>query len=67
MWTTAVDLDGKEYKLFNVKQYSFYDAGYLYGLLTNPRWAWFNSARNDERYVAVVKWLDEENQKSENE
>ena len=67
MWTTAVDLDGKEYELFNVKQYSFYDAGYLYGLLTNPRWAWFNSAKNDERYVAVVKWLDEENQKSENE
>ncbi len=64
-WTTAVDEDGKEYELFNVDRYSFYDPGYLHGLLTHPRWAWFDSIRNTDKYIAVVNWLDEVRVKAE--
>ena len=36
---------------------SFYNMEVIYSLLTDPRWAWFNSVRDTEKYIAAVEWV----------
>ena len=52
----AADSDGNEYKFFGYDGLPRPDNGFLYSFLTNPRWAWFNSARSDVRFTSSVKW-----------
>jgi len=52
----VIDTYGNKYKLFGrtgiISDYN----DFLYEFLTNPRWAWFNSARTDERFISAVEW-----------
>ena len=38
--------------------FSFYYMKTISDLLTNERWAWFNSIRNTEKYREVVAWVE---------
>ena len=57
-WNYAVDQNGEKHKLYGTVPLRVYgEADYTLGLLTNPRWAWFDSARNEDYYKAAVEWL----------
>lgn len=56
-WTTAVDESGEEYELFGISYLSFYSIDFLYGFLNNPRWAWFNSVRETDKYKNTIEWI----------
>lgn len=62
-WRSAIDETGKIHKLFAVFRFSYYDLHFILDLLTNPRWAWFNTVRNTEKYQAAVKWVEETKKK----
>ncbi len=55
-WTRALDENGETHELFDADCHSFYYADFLHHFLTNPAWAWFDSVRNTEKYVAFVDW-----------
>lgn len=57
-WTIAIDENGDKHDLFGIGHLSFYNAEFLYGFLTNPRWAWFNSVRDTEKYKAAIVWAE---------
>ena len=57
-WNYAVDENGNKHKLFAMVRLSFYHIETICDLLTNPRWAWFNSVRNTEKYVCAVEWAE---------
>ena len=65
-WCNAIDRNGAKHKLFNMHRLSFYNMEFIYSLLTNPKWAWFDSVRNTEKYQAAVSWVktivDEQNE-----
>ena len=48
--------DGRAYP-FYYRLYTQADPYMIEDLLTRPRWAWFDSARNDPRYIAALNWL----------
>ena len=58
-WTMAVNESGEEYELFGISHLSFYSLEFLYGFLNNPRWAWFNSVRETDKYKNAIKWIEE--------
>lgn len=58
-WENAIDENGQIHSLFRIRHFSFYDMHCIHDLLANPRWAWFNSVRNTEKYQAAVKWVEE--------
>ncbi|MBE6687143.1 MAG: helix-turn-helix transcriptional regulator [Ruminococcaceae bacterium] len=63
-WTYAMDKEGNKHKLFAVHHISFSEIEIIYSLLTNPRWAWFDSVRNTEKYkhaVDVIKEMADKN------
>lgn len=66
-WNHAIDQDGQVHKLFAIVNLSFYNAKYILDLLTNPQWAWFDTARDSHTYQEAVAWLSEvyEAQKAE--
>ena len=66
-WSSAVDENGNEHKLFGITNISFYDMEIICDLLTDPRWSWFNSVRETEKYQAAVEWVKtaEEKQRAE--
>lgn len=55
-WCFAIDEQGITHKLFAVVRLSYYHMYLINDLLTNPRWAWFNSVRNTEKYSEAVAW-----------
>lgn len=55
-WNYAIDENGNKHKLFGIVNLSFYDMTYISDLLTDPRWAWFDSVRNTPKYQAAVGW-----------
>ncbi len=55
-WHRVVTPDGESETLFEHTGLAWYDAAWLYELLTNPRWAWFNSARPDPRFIRAAEW-----------
>ena len=57
-WNYAIDRDGKKHKLFNLVNLSRYSMSYIYDLLSNPRWAWFDSIRNTEVYRDMLAWCE---------
>ncbi len=66
-WNYAIDEQGNKHKLFAMVNLSFYDMDIIGSLLTSPRWAWFNSVRDTEKYQAAVAWVKamEEKQNAE--
>lgn len=57
-WLFAMDENGEKHKLFGTVPLKLFGSpSYTLGLLTNPRWAWFNSARNEAYYKEAVQWL----------
>ena len=60
----AMDANGNIHELFGVADTSFNPED-IYILLTNPRWAWFNSVRDTEKFKEVVKWFKEAAEKQE--
>ena len=56
-WTAAIDAQGNEYELFGIESQSFSQLFVLQHLLTNPRWAWFDSVRDTPAYRAAVEWV----------
>ena len=56
-WNYAIDEEGNKHKLFACINLSFYHMYIISDLLTNERWAWFNSVRNTEKYCEVVNWV----------
>ena len=58
-WNYALDPSGKKHKLFGIVNLSFYNMWQIKNLLTNPRWAWFNSVRSTEKFQAAVEWAED--------
>lgn len=54
--STAIDTFGNTHELFGLEDTSFNPFD-IYILLTNPRWAWFNSVRETERFKEAVEWF----------
>ena len=63
-WNYAIDEKGKKRKLFAIVNYSFTDMSVIRSLLTNPRWAWFNSVRETPKYKAALEWVSEAEKKA---
>lgn len=58
-WNYAIDENGNKHKLFAVINYSFFDMREIGGLLTDPRWKWFNSVRETDEFKAAAEWANE--------
>ena len=59
IWNYAIDEDGNKHKLFAVVNYAFSDMDFIYDLLTNSRWAWFDSVRENPKFQSAVAWAKE--------
>ncbi len=57
-WKLAIDEEGNQHKLFAVTRFSNYNLKGIYDLLTNPRWTWFDSVRETEKYRSAVEWVN---------
>ena len=57
-WKLAMDEEGNQHKLFAVTRFSNYNLKGIYDLLTDPRWIWFDSIRETEKYLSAVEWLN---------
>ncbi len=58
-WSMTLDTNGEKHELYDTgKNGMFSNPNYILSLLTNPRWAWFNSERNEHYYKDAVKWLE---------
>lgn len=57
-WCYAIDEDGVKHKLFAIHNLSFYNMDIIHSLLTHPRWAWFNSVRDTDKYKSAVSWVE---------
>ena len=62
-WNYAIDEQGNKHKLFAIVRLSFYNPVYIRDLLTNPRWAWFDSVRETPKYRAAVEWIKDSEEK----
>ena len=58
--TTAVK--HRLYRNYNVFNHTMY---WIWNLLKNKRWAWFNSVRETEKYCAAIKWFEDNEIQSE--
>lgn len=57
-WDMAIDTNGEKHKLYGTREFRcFSEPDTIHTLLTNPRWAWFDSARNEDYYKDAVVWL----------
>jgi len=64
-WNTVIDPCGEKHKLYRTQQFGFFsEPDTILSLLTNPRWAWFDSARNEDYYKDAVEWLKKLAEKS---
>ena len=62
-YSAMLDSEGKEHEIYSSYYVNFCYASFLYGFLTNPRWAWFDSVRNTPRFQEAVKWAKAEEEK----
>ena len=64
-WLFAINENGEKQKLYGTALLRMFgEADYVISLLTDPRWAWFDSARNEDYYKDAVEWLKEIAEKS---
>ena len=64
-WNYALDEKGRTHKLFGIVNLSFRDPWNFSNLLTNPRWAWFDSVRDTEKFQSAVAWIRQVEKKQE--
>ena len=64
-WHYVIDEKGKEYRLFRTFSVSDYTIYWIWNLLRNSKWTWFNAVRETEKYRAAVKWIEENEIKPE--
>ena len=57
-WTVAINEKGEKFDLFGISHLSFYSCEFLYNFLTNTRWAWFDSVRNEPEYIEAIRWAE---------
>ena len=58
-FTPTADENGHRFhKLYERTRLFNFTPERLYEFLTNPRWAWFDSVRNDPRYIEAVHWAE---------
>ena len=65
-WKFALDPEGNKHKLFGISPLSFYSMRATADLLTNPRWSWFSSVRESEKFQAAVEWVTDVAKRVEN-
>ena len=58
-WKYAIDENGKQHKLFAVTRFSNYNLKEIGDLLSNPRWAWFDTVRDTEKFQKAMLWVKE--------
>lgn len=63
-WDYAMDEKGEMRKLFASAYRSCADMWLIRSLLTNPKWAWFNSVRDTQKYKAALEWVEEVEKKA---
>ena len=57
-WIHMQSPDGEIHRIYGSGQIQVYASPeVILNLLTNPRWAWFNSVRNEDYYKDAVEWL----------
>ncbi|MBE6670890.1 MAG: helix-turn-helix transcriptional regulator [Ruminococcaceae bacterium] len=66
-WKYAIDQNGNKHKLFAIAWLSFYSMNIINNLLTDSRWAWFDSVRDTEKFKEVVAWVQEMRDKLKNQ
>ncbi len=66
-WKYAMDEHGNQHKLFAVTRFSNYNMKGIRDLLSNPRWAWFDSVRETPKYKAALEWVSEAEKKAHGE
>lgn len=66
-YSTMLDSEGNVHEIYGSSYTNFCHAGFLYGFLTNPRWAWFDSVRDTQNYLEAVEWAKAEAEKEEAE
>ena len=67
VWNYAIDEKGEKRKLFGIVNLSCVDMRLIHNLLTNPKWAWFDSVRETPKYKAAVEWVRKTEKKVRNE
>lgn len=67
VWNFAIDGNGQKRKLFGTARCPNADMWFIHNLLTDPRWAWFNSVRETQKYKDALEWVAEERKKIDNE
>lgn len=55
-WNYAIDRQGNQHKLFALVNLSRFDMDDIYDLLSNPRWAWFDSVRQTPAFCEALAW-----------
>ncbi len=55
---TADQNGHRVHKLYERTRFFNYTPKRLHEFLTNPHWAWFDSARNDPRYITAAEWAE---------
>jgi len=58
IWNYAIDEKGQTHKLFGLVRHSCADMWLIHSLLTNPRWAWFDSVRETPKYKEALEWVE---------
>ena len=58
-WCYAIDEKGRKHRLYRTCNISNYTMYWIWNLLKNKRWAWFNPVRESEKYRAAIKWIEE--------
>lgn len=57
-WINVQSADGGIHLIYGLGQMRLYASpNFILSLLTDPRWAWFDSARNEDYYKEAVEWL----------
>lgn len=67
VWNFAIDEKGQKHKLFGTASCPNADMWFIHNLLTDPRWAWFNSVRETQRYKEALAWVAEAEKKISDE
>jgi len=57
-YTDANGMEHSEFIGFSVSFYCALTPSELHRILTSPAWAWFDSAREDSRYLSAVEWVN---------
>jgi len=64
-WYYVITPEGNEEVLLDCITLFFFTPDRLLDFLTDPRWAWFDSARSDPRFTEAVNWAKELAEKAE--